>query len=100
MTNEELINDRIPDWAVGRTDGTLVLGAQLPTKDGRRIGNAHIVDITSKIGPEFETAYEVLTDAGTRFVMTMDEVFDAFYPPQWVSDPVEVRRKFQRDEQP
>jgi hypothetical protein len=86
----------IPEWAIKRSDGTLEMGSQLPTRDGRRCGNAHIIDILRKTAPQFEDAFTVLTDAGTRMVCTAAEIEELFHPPQWVADYTEVMLKFSR----
>ncbi|GEK52379.1 hypothetical protein [Vreelandella venusta] len=83
----------LPEWAIGRTDGEYVLGAQLPTRDGRRTGNAHIVGLEQdhRTGG---TNYVILTDAGTELVMDADELDECFYPPKYVSDVKQVIAKF------
>lgn len=86
----------LPEWAIGRTDGQYVLGAQLPTRDGRRMGNAHITDIREGCLGTDQRFYGVLTDAGTELVMTASELYECFYPPKYVSDVKEVLRKFSR----
>ena len=40
MTQEEMMEGPVPEWAIDRAKGKLVLGAQLPTRDGRKCGNA------------------------------------------------------------
>lgn len=94
---EDLIGFPLPDWAIGTTDGELVLGAQLPTKDGRRCGNAHIIGL--KIPPELVTEsnlqqYHVLTDAGNTMKLAADEVDELFHPPKFVSDVADINRRF------
>jgi len=86
----------LPEWAVGHADGQYVLGAQLPTRDGRRMGNAHIISTLSPANQceaEFNQ-FTILTDAGTEMVMNGRELAECFYPPQYVSDVKEVLRKF------
>lgn len=89
----------MPDWAIGRAGGMYLIGAQLPTRDGRRMGNAHIVD--TLVPPEDSVLagrqqYRILTDAGTELVLTAQELEECFHPPEWVSDVKEVQRKFSR----
>lgn len=75
-----------PVWAIGCTDGELELGAQLPTRDGRRCGNARIIEITKGRGLlAGKDIYVVLTDAGTRLHLTEAEVRELFHAPEWVS---------------
>lgn len=86
----------MPAWATGHTKGGLVLGAHLPTRDGRRIGNAHIINIGP--GPRGTTKllFTVLTDAGKRIKLNQREVFELFHSPQWVSDLNDVMTNFSR----
>lgn len=55
----------LPDWAIARNwDYSLVVGAQLCTRDGRRTGNAFIV----RVGEDLEhktPLYEVMSDMGS-----------------------------------
>lgn len=86
----------LPPWAVGRAKGEPVVGAQLPTRDGRICGNGHVIEhATSSLMPGVQL-YVVLTDAGSRLTMTREEIDWAFHPPVWVSDVREVLRKFGR----
>lgn len=89
----------LPPWAIGHAEGQLVPGAQLPTRDGRRIGNAHVLEVFEihfVQNPQPTPLYSVLTDAGNVLSLMEAEVGELFYPPQWVSDVDEVVRKFQR----
>ncbi len=97
MSDDEidaLMEDYLPKWAICRAHGTLMLGAQLPTKDGRRMGNAHIIGEVEK---DVHHYFVVLTDAGSQLIMTEREIAECFYPPEWVSDVSEVLRKFSRN---
>jgi hypothetical protein len=97
----EDIPDLLPHWAIGTTNGELVLGAQLPTRDGRRCGNAHIVDITPPTDwSQGSCIYTVLTDAGTQLKLTAAEIVRLYYQPRWVSDVNEVLHKFKDRDQP
>lgn len=87
----------LPDWAIGKLNGELVLGAQLCTRDGRRTGNAHIIGITNSKYDGSEL-FLVLTDAGTKMACSRGEVEYFFYPPKYRSNVEEVLRKFQRRE--
>ena len=90
----------LPDWAIGTTDGRYVLGAHLPTRDGRAIGNAHIVGIATKDPfadpPRAPYYWEVLTDGGTNLLLTDGELDELFHPPAYISDVAEVRTRFAR----
>lgn len=74
-----------PNWATGTTSGEIALGAQLCTRDGRRIGNA--VVIAWPIDRHGLFFAEVLTDAGTTLALTVDEVNELYWPPKWLMDP-------------
>lgn len=85
--------DPLPEWATALAHGLYVLGSQLPTRDGRRMGNAHIVD-TYYSEPLDETIYVILTDAGNTARLTQSELEECFYPPKYISDVSSVRAKF------
>lgn len=85
-----------PEWAQGVAEG-LEVGAQLPTKDGRRCGNAHIVHESIGVHPGGHATlhqFRVLTDAGTELTLTPDEIEELFHPPTYVSDVRRIREKF------
>lgn len=94
MTQEEMDRGPMPEWAIGTANGELVLGAQLPTKDGRICGNGHIVNITPVDAYGGENVHHILTDAGSTMELTAREVRELFHKPTWVSDVQEVKRKF------
>lgn len=88
---------RAPEWAIGPANGELVLGAMLPTRDGRRTGNAHIIaERPSALGPG-RNLYLLITDAGNTFVMSADEIQEAYYTPQYYSDVQDIINKFWRE---
>lgn len=70
----------MPDWATGLAKTPYDLGASLPTRDGRKMGNATIVGVKDGL-------HVVVTDAGTRLVLTCPEVDELFWPPKYVMDP-------------
>ena len=87
----------LPEWAKKRFTGELELGTQLCTRDGRRMGNAHIVDTwMADLRGTQRRFFLVLTDAGTQLTMTRTEIIQCFYQPEYVSDAAEVLAKFQR----
>lgn len=97
MTESEIeayVASRLPDWAAGFANGELVPGAQLPTRDGRRIGNAHIIaERPSALGPG-RNLYLIITDAGNTFVMSETEIQSAFYTTTYYSAVQEIIKKF------
>ena len=74
----------LPDWAIG-TVSELAPGAQLCTRDGRRVGNAVISG--PKVLVHEHEFWPVLTDAGTTLRLTDAEVAELFWPPRWLMDP-------------
>lgn len=89
----------IPDWAVDHNFGyALVPGAQLCTRDGRRIGNAHIIntDIIAA-GHVALPVFSCLTDAGSKFTFNEVELLEAFTIGDWISDPDRVIKDFDRN---
>lgn len=88
----------LPHWAIRIAQpGILEVGAQLCTRDGRRMGNAHIIGFKEDALDTGRPYYHVMTDAGTRMVMNSTEINDSFWPPRWISDVKEVLRKFDRE---
>lgn len=100
MEEFELSHGGLPDWAVGRNwDYSLVPGAQLCTKDGRRTGNAHIITkgvMHSGNGEYIDNVYNCLTDVGSKFTFTEVELLEAFTIGDWISDPKRVLKDFDR----
>ncbi|HDY98738.1 MAG TPA: hypothetical protein ENH72_09625 [Pseudomonas sabulinigri] len=84
----------LPEWAIGHTHGEYVMGAHLPTRDGRRCGNAHIIAAERAKWDEAKTVYICLTDAGREMRLTKNELEEMFHPTEWISDIDEVKRKF------
>ena len=75
-----------PSWAIGLAEGVEV-GAQLPTKDGRRVGNSHVVGYSHvSYRGITEWVWHIVTDAGNTMKLTHAEVEELFHPPTYVSD--------------
>lgn len=84
----------IPHWVTGLNEHqAVVVGAQLLTKDGRRIGNAHIVSGYTEGQDDF---FEILTDAGNEARFDADEIDELFHIGQFLVDVEEVTRRFSR----
>lgn len=82
----------LPEWAVRRSDGNFMeVGAQLATRDGRRLGNAYVDEIR---GPQLAT---VVTDMGSRLTLTLRELEELFHPPSYVMHLDEARASRWRD---
>lgn len=94
LSEEEMIKRSLPSdtvlfppWAIGLLEGedSYVLGAQLCTRDGRKTGNAVIVDV----GVE---GFEVLTDMGTTLRFNEAELKSLFHPPKYYMNLQEARQ--------
>lgn len=91
---DEEFPESLPHWAVGTTPGVLCIGAQLPTKDGRVTGNAHIVQIDVPPRGVLGPVYTILTDAGNTARMSKAEVYESFHRPHYIGDVRNILRLF------
>lgn len=85
--DEQFKREVLPDWAE-RYDpsGSIEPGRQLCTKDGRRCGNAFVIQQGKGIPAlVFIPTWEVLTDAGNKLVCTTDEIHELFYIGDYIS---------------
>lgn len=89
----------MPAWAIRKAAG-LEEGSHLPTRDGRRMGNSHIVSIHPSPRGRMGLNYLILTDAGNSIVLSEPEINEYFYPPEYVADVDEVIAKFWRHSTP
>jgi hypothetical protein len=82
----------LPDWAIARNwDYSLVVGAQLCTRDGRRTGNAFIIRVGEAL--EHKTPlYEVMSDMGRHFTMNETEIHEQFWIGEWIMDVEEAAK--------
>lgn len=87
--------ERKPKWAIKRAAG-LEVGAQLPTRDGRKTGNAHIINITPAPRGRMGLNYHILTDAGNTLMMSEAEIHVQYYEPEWIGDVNDIIEKFWR----
>lgn len=72
--------DMLPEWAIDRCNGDYMrLGAVLPTRDGRRTGNATVIDID--MSRELATC---ITDVGNIMRLNRDELKELFWPPDFI----------------
>jgi hypothetical protein len=77
------IEELLPAWAIGRANGNyLAIGACLPTRDGRKIGNATVIDLEVK---DYGTVATVVTDAGNKLKLILEELMGYFYSPEWIA---------------
>lgn len=71
----------MPGWATGAAASPMQVGAQLRTRDGRRIGNAVTVGARELFG---RTVAVIVTDAGSWANATEQELAELFHPPRWL----------------
>ncbi len=77
----------MPHWAIGEANGVLQVGAQLCTRDGRKTGNGVIVSAEEyQFRGYKDILFKVLTDAGNTLTLNTAEVFELFYPPEYLMD--------------
>jgi hypothetical protein len=97
MEEFELSHGPLPEWAIGRNWlHFLVPGAQLLTKDGRKVGNAHIVQVYSGHPDLQADTFYCLTDAGSEMTLTEREIRSLFHVGDWLSDPSLLTQRFTR----
>lgn len=95
QSEQELAN-QLPPWAERlAVDGELEHGAQLPTRDGRRVGNGWIIGTNCG---KYRDSFIVLTDAGSRMTLTRSEVEYFYYPPKYVGGIYDILTRFSKDE--
>ncbi len=95
MNNYDPTDFPIPEWAERRSSGAYMeVGAQLCTRDGRRLGNAYVDDISHhvQLGP----LAHVITDMGSTFRMTLEELAEGFWPPAYIMNVSEARIRLRR----
>ncbi|BFM16247.1 hypothetical protein R50073_24300 [Maricurvus nonylphenolicus] len=73
------LDEPMPPWAVGLCESYMEVGAQLCTRDGRRMGNAFVSSVEAGVAT-------CITDMGNVFRFTESELESAFYPPEWKMD--------------
>lgn len=68
-------------------------GSQLLTRDGRKVGNAHVSGSSQE--KYSKTFWPILTDFGNEMMLTESEINELFYPPEWKFKlPVKYNHKF------
>ena len=77
--------DFLPEWARCPAHGNYAKTlAALPTRDGRRSGNAVVIGESDRQWPGVPTIYLVVTDAGNVMRLTLNEMSAMFYPPEYI----------------
>jgi len=91
----EGFEEPIPYWATAKATGELVVGLQLFTKDGRRTGNAFILNVFNytnrKQHPTRDIVvdtvlYVVVTDMGNVVRLAESEIDDCYYLGDYIMD--------------
>lgn len=77
-------NPHQPPWATGVARGYLEVGAQLCTRDGRRIGDAVVLQVMPTCKG---TSARIWTDACTDLVLNESELAELFHEPEWLMKP-------------
>jgi hypothetical protein len=75
----------LPDWATGRCS-TWCVGAQLRTRDGRRIGNA-VITRRIRQSPDESPVWVVVTDTGNELALVSSELDELFFDPEFTMNP-------------
>lgn len=100
LTAFQLSRGPLPEWAANwNWNRSLVEGAQLMTKDGRRMGNAHIVKKEFRGKGEIidSIVYVCITDAGSTFTLSEKEIHNAFWIGEFLSKPERIIKDFDRE---
>jgi hypothetical protein len=71
---KEFIEEPLPPFAWGLADDYGQVGAQLCTRDGRKIGNARVMAVR-------QGYFHIKTDAGTFLRLNLEELKEFFYKP-------------------
>lgn len=85
LTPDEIDEWFLPDWASGVANGDYTKpNASLPTRDGRKTGNAVMVGLSDKQWPNAPITYVIATDAGNILRVNLNELRELFHPPVYV----------------
>lgn len=88
MVDQEQIDnweDQLPEWAEMKAHGNYKhIRAALPTRDGRKTGNAVNAGVHRNPDHLLPTVYYVVTDAGNIIRATENEMKELFHPPEYV----------------
>lgn len=73
----------LPPWADGLAQGYTDLGALLPTRDGRRVGNATLIErVPTNFNGDVYSC-RIVTDRGNFLLLTPNELEELFWPPTY-----------------
>ena len=85
ITQDDIDAFEMPEWAKAKAEGDYTLpNAALPTRDGRRTGNAVLVGLSDRQWENALITYLVVTDAGNILRLNINELKELFYPPEYV----------------
>lgn len=78
MMTLHMTPEPLPSWAVSKATGNYMeAGAQLSTRDGRRIGNAFVLSSSDSIAL-------CVTDIGRAIKLNEKELAELFHPPIYI----------------
>lgn len=81
---QQIYEEPLPEWAEQKSMGKYMqVRAQLLTRDGRKCGNAVVVEVLK--GEEFA---RVLTDSGNVMTLNLQEMVSLFYEPKYIMKPL------------
>lgn len=96
--------DYLPPWADKKLNGELEQYAQLPCRDGRKLGNAIIIRVyQEEVLPDFLRGngplYEIITDFGNLLRLNAAEIEEAFHPTKYRMKKLHarLRREYMRN---
>lgn len=85
ITQDDIDAFALPEWASDRTDGDYTHpNAALPTKDGRRTGNAVLIGLSDRQWENTAVTYKIVTDAGNILRVNENELKELFNPPEFI----------------
>lgn len=77
------LHDILPWWACGYAHGDYFLaGAQLCTKDGRKVGNGVVLSVFEVEGRSLDVLY--VSDIGNSLILNAQELEELFHPPKYL----------------
>lgn len=71
----------LPSYAISKTDKYMEIGAQLLTKDGRKIGNAVVIHIADT---KYGAVAHIVTDFGNTSRLIQKELEELFHQPKYI----------------
>lgn len=86
--SEDYLTEPLPEWAARKANPfEIEVMSQLLTKDGGVFGNAVLFDITFKwdhYNADYYPVFHAITDAGNIIKLTLNELKEWFYRPDYI----------------